>query len=150
MTSIAASKLAGPDKQYCTPFYSHVRACDCFFCVLWFLYLEKMMTLQTVMIQTEKDFGIHEILLPLKNKFGEMYNLTEHRTVDSVIVLRKGRIIFWHCIPKTYKRSGTKIYKLCNSLGYTYDVCVFKQTTSTCDSSSNSSTWNCAASNSKV
>jgi hypothetical protein len=29
-------------------------------------------------------------------------------------------------------------------------VCVFKQTTSTCDSSSNSSTWNCAASNSKV
>ena len=49
----------------------------------------------------------------------------EHHAVDDVIVLYKGRVVFWQYIPKKHKRFYMKIYKLCNSLGYTYDMSVF-------------------------
>jgi len=54
-----------------------------------------------------------------------MYNPTEHLAVDEVIVLYKGRVIFRQYIPKKRKRFGIKIYKLCDSLGYTYDMSVY-------------------------
>jgi hypothetical protein len=54
-----------------------------------------------------------------------MYNPTEHLAVDEVIVLNKERVIFQHYIPKKHKRFGVKIHKLCDSLGYTYDVSVY-------------------------
>ena len=61
----------------------------------------------------------------MNNKFCELYNLTEHLAVDKVIVLYKGRVIFLQYIPKKHKRFGIKIYKLCDSLGYTYDMSVY-------------------------
>jgi hypothetical protein len=45
--------------------------------------------------------------------------------VDEVIVLYKGRVVFRQYIPKKHKRFGTKIYKLCDSLGYTYDMSMY-------------------------
>jgi hypothetical protein len=45
--------------------------------------------------------------------------------MDEVTVLYKGRAVFRQYIPKKYKRFGTKIYKLCDSLGYTYDISVY-------------------------
>jgi len=45
--------------------------------------------------------------------------------LDEVIVLYKGRVIFRQYIPKKHKRFGIKIYKLCDSLGYTYDMSVY-------------------------
>jgi hypothetical protein len=45
--------------------------------------------------------------------------------VDEVIVLYKGRVVFRQYIPKKHKRFGIKIYKLCDSLGYTYDMSVY-------------------------
>ena len=42
-----------------------------------------------------------------------------------VIVLYKGRGVFRQYIPKKHKRFGMKIYKLCDSLGYTYDMSVY-------------------------
>jgi hypothetical protein len=58
------------------------------------------------------------------NNFCEMCSPTEHLSVDKVIMLYKGRVIFWQNIPKKHKRYGIKIYKLSNSLGYTDDVSV--------------------------
>jgi len=40
-------------------------------------------------------------------------------------VLYKGRVTFQQYIPKKHKRFGIKIYKLCDSLGYTYDMSVY-------------------------
>ena len=53
-----------------------------------------------------------------------MYCPTEHLAVDEVIVLYKGRVIFRQYVPKKRKRFGIKIYKLCDSLGYTYNMSV--------------------------
>jgi len=40
-------------------------------------------------------------------------------------MLYKGRVVFQQYIPKKHKRFGIKIYKLCDSLGYTYDISVY-------------------------
>jgi len=61
----------------------------------------------------------------MNNKFCELYNPTEHLAVDKVIVLYKGKVVFRQYIPKKHKRFGIKIYKLCDSLGYTYDMNVY-------------------------
>ena len=59
------------------------------------------------------------------NKFCELYSPTEHLAVDEVIVLYKGRVVFRQYIPMKYKRFGIKIYKLCDSLVYNYDMSVY-------------------------
>jgi len=56
----------------------------------------------------------------LNNKFCELYNPTENLAAEEMIVLCKGRVAFQQYIPKKHKRFGIKIYKLCDSLGYTY------------------------------
>jgi hypothetical protein len=79
-----------------------------------------------MMTQTTTDFWkIRKVFDTLNNKFCEMYNPTEHLAVDEVIVLYKGRVIFRQYIPKKHKRFGIKIYKLCDSLAYTYDMSVY-------------------------
>lgn len=54
-----------------------------------------------------------------------MYNPTEPLAMDEVVVLHKGRVVSWQYIPKKHKRFGIKIYKLRDSLGYTYDMSVY-------------------------
>ena len=61
----------------------------------------------------------------MNNKFCELYNLTENLAVEELIVLYKGRVAFQQYIPKKYRRFGIKIYKLCDSLGYTYDMSMY-------------------------
>ena len=68
---------------------------------------------------------VRKIIDTLNNKFCEMYNPTEHLAVDEVVMLYKGRVVFRQYIPKKHKRFGIKIYKLCDSLGYTYDMSVY-------------------------
>jgi ribosomal protein L37AE/L43A len=68
---------------------------------------------------------IRKVFDTLNNKFCEMYGPTEHLAVDEVIVFYKGRVICRQYVPKKHKRFGFKIYKLCDSLGYTYDVSVY-------------------------
>jgi hypothetical protein len=45
--------------------------------------------------------------------------------IDEVIVSVKGRVIFKQFIPKKRKRFGIKVFKLCDSTGYTYDMKVY-------------------------
>ena len=45
--------------------------------------------------------------------------------VDEVIVLFKVRVIFKQYIPKKHKQCGIKLYKLCNSKGYIYNMTVY-------------------------
>ena len=113
------------EEQYCTPFYSNIMACDRFFHILRFLHFENN---DDPPNHDDPDYNtlwkIRKIFDTLNNKFREMYNPTEHLAVDKVIVLCKGRVVFRQYIPKKHKRFGIKIYKLCDSLGYTYDMSV--------------------------
>ena len=114
------------EEQYCTPFHSNVMARDCFFHIVRFLHFEDNDNSPS---RDDPDYSrlwkIRKIFDILNNKFCEMYNPTEHLAVDEVIVLYKGRVIFRQYIPKKRKRFGIKIYKLCDSLGYTYDMSVY-------------------------
>jgi hypothetical protein len=64
-------------------------------------------------------------LFDLKNKFCGLYSVTEHLAVDEVIMLYKGRVVFRQYMPKKRKRFGIRIYKLCDSVSYTYDMSVY-------------------------
>jgi hypothetical protein len=63
-------------------------------------------------------------LFDLNNKFCELHILKEHLAVDKVIVSYKG-IVFQQYIPKKHKRLGSRIYKLCDSVSYTYDMSMY-------------------------
>jgi len=93
----------------------------------------------------ERLWKVRKISDTPNNKFCELYNPTERLAVDEVIVLYRGRVVFRQYIPKKHKRFGIKIYKLCDSLGYTYER-VFRQATAACHSSKNSNARKCAAS----
>jgi hypothetical protein len=58
----------------------------------------------------------------LNSRFDEVYNPTEQLTIDEIIVKFKGNVILRQFIPKKRKRFSIKLYKLCDSLGYTYDM----------------------------
>ena len=47
--------------------------------------------------------------------------IRQNLAVEQLIMLYKGRVVFQQYIPKKPKRFGIKIYKLCDSLVYTYD-----------------------------
>ena len=114
------------DELYYTPFYSNVMARDRFFHILRFLHFENN---ENPPNHDDPDYDrlwkIRKIFDTLNNKFCELYNPTEQLAVDEVIVLYKGRVAFRQYIPKKHKRFGIKIYKLCDSLGYTYDMSVY-------------------------
>jgi len=57
--------------------------------------------------------------------FSKFCNPTKHLAVDEVIVKFKRRIVFKQYIPKICKCFSIKMFKLCDSTGYTYDMNVF-------------------------
>ena len=59
------------------------------------------------------------------DSYAKYYSLTKHSAVDEIIVLFKGRVIFKQYVPKKHKWFGIKIYKLCDSKGYTYSMTVY-------------------------
>jgi hypothetical protein len=61
----------------------------------------------------------------LNDAYVKYYNPTEHLAVDKITALFKGRVDFKQHIPKKYKCFGIKIYKLCDSKGYMYNMRVY-------------------------
>ena len=57
--------------------------------------------------------------------FSKFYDPSECLAIEEVIVKFKGRIVFKQYIPKKRKRFGIKMFKLCHSTGYTYDLNVY-------------------------
>jgi hypothetical protein len=50
---------------------------------------------------------------------------SENLADDEITMFFKGRIIFKQYIPKKHTRFGIKLYKLCDSEGYTYHMTVY-------------------------
>ena len=61
----------------------------------------------------------------LYKTYAKYYSSTKHLAVDEIIVPFKGRVIFILYIPKKHKRFGIKLYKLCDSKVYTYNMTVY-------------------------
>jgi hypothetical protein len=62
----------------------------------------------------------------LSDSYAKFHSPTEHLVVDEIIVLFKGSHL-QTCVTKKHKRFGIKLYNLCDSKGYTYDMTVFRQ-----------------------
>jgi len=79
--------------------------------------------------RTEENFDrlwkIRDPFEILNATFSKFYNPSENLAIDEVIVFFKGRVIFKQYIPKKPKRFGIKIFKPCDSNGYTYDMTVY-------------------------
>jgi hypothetical protein len=69
--------------------------------------------------------GKLELVDKLNGSYAKYYSLIKHLAVDEIIVLLKGRVIVRHYISKKHKRCGMKLYKLCVSKGYTYNMTVY-------------------------
>jgi hypothetical protein len=70
-------------------------------------------------ITTNRLWKIQDIFEILEKTVHKFYNPSEDLTIDEVTVMFKGRVIFRQYIPIKHKHFGVKIYKLCNSTGYT-------------------------------
>jgi len=73
--------------------------------------------------RTDENFDrlwkIQDLFEILNSTFSKFYKPSKNLAVDEVIVSFKGRAIFKQHIPKKCKCSGNKIFKLCDSTGYT-------------------------------
>jgi len=94
MISVIVSKITGTEKNNISLNYSKTMVSDRFFHILKFLHFEnKDNPPKRDDPQYDRLWKIRNIFDTLNNKFYELYNPTEHLTVE-VIVLFKGRVIF--------------------------------------------------------
>jgi len=111
-------------EQLCTPFYgqtmAHARYCH----ILHFLHF---------MDNNRNGDGragdrlwkIRDLFEIIRTNFSKFYSLSEHLAVDEVIVKFEGRVLFKQYVPKKRKCFGIKMFKLCDSTGYTCDMNVY-------------------------
>jgi hypothetical protein len=67
---------------------------------------------------------LRSVFYNFTNVHSTIYHPSENLAIDEVTVKYKGRIRFQQDIPKKQKRSGIKLYKLCDSKEYTYDMII--------------------------
>jgi hypothetical protein len=68
----------------------------------------------------------------LNDAYAKYYRPTKHSAGDGVTVLFKERVVFKQYIPKKHKCFGIKIYKICNSKTYTYNLSVYLERNKKC------------------
>jgi len=68
---------------------------------------------------------IQKVLEFLYNIFSKVYITSKDQGAEKFVFLFKGQAVFKQFISKKYKYFGIKIYKLCNSSGYTYNIKVY-------------------------
>jgi len=63
----------------------------------------------------------------LNGTFSEFHNPFKNLATDGIIISFKGRVIFKQCIPKNKKSKRFSIitFRLCDSIGHTYDMKVY-------------------------
>jgi hypothetical protein len=73
----------------------------------------------------DRLWKIRDLFEILNSPFCKFYNPSINLAGEEVIVSFKRRVVFKQYIPKKRKRFGIKIFKLCDSTGYTYDMRVY-------------------------
>ena len=112
--------------QLYTPFYGTMMKRDRYLHILRYLHFTDT---RNEPDRTDENFDrlwkIRDLFEMLNHTFSKFYNPSENMAVDEVIVSFKGRVIFKQFIPKKRKRFGIKVFKLCDSTGYTNDMKVY-------------------------
>ena len=112
--------------QLYTPFYGTMMKRDRYLHILRYLHFTD--TKNEPDRPDEKFDGlwnIRDLFEILNGTFSKLYNPSENLAIDEVIVFFKGRVIFKQYTPKKRKRFGIKIFKRCDSTGYTCDMKVY-------------------------
>ena len=114
------------NEQLHTPFYGNMMQRDRYFHILRFLHFTDN---RNAGDWAEKKFDrlwkMRNLFEILNATFSKFYNPSEYLAIDDVIVRFKGRVVFKQYIPRKHKRYGIKLYKLCDSTGYIYDMKVY-------------------------
>jgi len=87
------------EDQYFTPFYSKTMAHDRFFHIRFLHFETNDNPPNRDDPHYDRLWKVRNIFDTLNNKFYELYNPTEHLTLNEVILF-KGRVIFQQYIPK--------------------------------------------------
>ena len=111
-------------EQLSCPFYGHKMARARYYHILRFLHFTDN-NKNGVDRTDDRLWKIRDLFEIIRTNFSKYYNPTEHLAVDEVIVKFKGKILFKQYIPKKRKRFGIKMFKLCDSTGYTCDMSVY-------------------------
>ena len=111
------------NEQFHTPFYSNMMKRDRYFHILRFLHFtDNRNAGDWVDKKFDRVWKMHNLFEILNTAFSKFYNPSEYLAIQDVIVLFKGRVVFRQYIPRKDKRYGVKLYKLCDSTGYTYNI----------------------------
>jgi len=113
--------------QVYTPFYGTMMNQDRYLHILRYFYFTDNRNERD---KTDENFDrlwkIRDPFEILNDTFSKFYNHSKNLAIDEVIVPFKGRVIFKQYIPKKKrKRFGIKMFKLCDSTDYTYDMKVY-------------------------
>jgi len=112
--------------QLYTPFYSTMMKRDQYLHILRYLHFtDNRNEPDRTYEMFDRLWKIRDLLEILNATFSKFYNPSDNLAIDEVIVSFKGRVIFKQYIPKKRKRFGIKIFKLCDSTGYTCDMKVY-------------------------
>jgi predicted nucleotidyltransferase len=107
-------------EQFFMAFYGNTMKRDIFLNFLRFLYFSDKNEPDKTAENYDRLWKMRTIFDKLNDAYAKYYSPTEHLEIDEIIVLFKERVVFKQNIPKKHKRFGIKIYKLCDSKGYTY------------------------------
>jgi len=111
-------------EQLRTPFYEQTMGRARYYHIVRFLHFTDN-NRNGVDRTDDRLWKIWDLFEIIRTNFSKFYNPSEYLAVDEVIVKFKGRIVFKQYIPKKRKCFGIKMFKLCESTGYTYDMNVY-------------------------
>ena len=113
-------------EQFFTPLHSNTMTRDHFLHILCYLHFtDNNKEVDKKDNHYDRLWKIREVSYILSVAYSKFYNPSERMVIDEMIVLFKGKVAFKQYIPKKHKCFGIKIYKLCDTCGYTYDMKVY-------------------------
>jgi len=111
-------------EEFRTPFYGQKIVLARYYHILRFLYFTDN-NRNGVDRTDDRLWKIRDLFEINRTNFSKFCNPSENLAVNEAIVKFKGRIVFKQYIPKKRKRFGMKMFKMCDSTGYTYDMKVY-------------------------
>ena len=105
-------------EQLRIPFYGQTLARARYCHILCFLHFTDN-NMNEVDRTDDRLWKIQDLFEIIRTNFSKFYNPSQHLAADEVIVKFKGRVLFKQYIPKKHKCFGIKMFKLCDSTGYT-------------------------------
>lgn len=92
---------------------------DTFMCCTSYIFQTEVKHL-TRFIKSVTDYKNRTLSGLLNDFFAKFYNLSENLAVEEIMWNLKGRMVFKQHIPKKHKHFGITIFKLSESMSYTY------------------------------